>query len=88
MTAAIVLTAAGSSAITSAWHLLVVPAIERGRERAELRRNCSHSWGDPYEVIPGHGQRFYKRSCSKCGAQLDVNADGTPYIPLHERDDK
>jgi hypothetical protein len=89
--AALVLCAAGSSAITTAWHVLALPAIERERERARERARCAHVWGDPFEVMPswhGRGERFYKRRCDRCGAQLDVNADGTPYVPRNLRDDK
>lgn len=88
-TTAVTLLCAGSSAITTAWHVIVVPAIERERARARERASCAHVWGDPFEVMPswhGRGERFYKRTCDRCGEQLNVNADGTPYVPRHLRD--
>ena len=52
----------------------------------EVQASCRHSWGETFEVAPsayGHGQHFYKQICRRCGAQRDVNADGTPYEPKH-----
>jgi hypothetical protein len=54
------------------------------RTADEVRASCRHRWGEVWEVgqpTLRAPQRFYKRSCSICGAQRDVNADGTPYEP-------
>lgn len=78
--------AATASALTTAWHEF----IHREREKRRHEEMCRHIWGEVKEVASaplGPGPKFYKQWCRACPAQRNVNADGTPYVPLHERRD-
>ena len=58
------------------------------RALVEQRRTCDHVWGEPVPVIVGSlglPPVGHKAVCERCGEQRDVNADGTPYVPEHER---
>lgn len=84
---AIVFAAAGASVTVA-----IQEAFREAGERADWRSRCNHQWGPVWEVGercytgPAAGARFFRQSCLACGQSLDVNEDGSPYVPATKRD--
>lgn len=61
---------------------LALAAVE-GQERKAWRERCNHQWGPVTGVnhsLAGN-PTAWKQWCRACSHQVDVNEDGSPYVP-------
>ncbi len=80
-----VVTAAVSSLLTTAWH----HAVHRHREIRNHREMCTHVWGPTEGVVHDLAGRpaGHKRWCRACGKQKNVFHNGEDYVPRKNRQD-